>query len=108
MKEFVHLHNHTQYSLLDRLRLKTMIARAKELACLPAPSRTGSCTRVSFFKELSGESICIGCEVMWLQRPLRPDVRGKRLIIIWFYCRKTISVIRIQHIVSRAFWKLLL
>ncbi len=32
MKEFVHLHNHTEYSLLDgAARIKKLVARAKEL-----------------------------------------------------------------------------
>jgi len=68
MKEFVHLHNHTQYSLLDGAsRLKTLVARAKELG-MPACAITDHGVMygaVSFFKEAKAAGInpVIGCEV---------------------------------------------
>ena len=44
MKPFVHLHNHTQYSLFDGLtRIPEMVKKAKDLG-MPAVAITAICT----------------------------------------------------------------
>jgi len=44
MMDFVHLHVHTEYSLLDGLsKIRDLVARVKELA-MPAVAITESCT----------------------------------------------------------------
>lgn len=68
MKPFVHLHTHTEYSLLDGIsRLPDMVARAKELN-MPALAITdhgNMCGAVYFYKEAvkAGIKPIIGCEV---------------------------------------------
>ena len=65
---FVHLHNHTEYSLLDgSSRVKKLVQRAKELG-MPAVAITdhGSmCGVIEFYKEARKQGIkpVIGCEV---------------------------------------------
>lgn len=68
MKEFVHLHNHTEYSLLDgAARIKKLVARAKELD-MPAVAITDHGVMygvVTFYKacKAAGLNPVIGCEV---------------------------------------------
>lgn len=65
---FVHLHTHTEYSLLDGAsKIKNLIARAKELS-MPAISITDHGTMygvIDFYKEAKKQNIkpIIGCEV---------------------------------------------
>jgi len=87
MKPFVHLHAHTEYSLLDGIsRLPDMIARAKELE-MPALAMTDHGNMygaVYFYKECIKQGIkpIIGCEVYVTlgSRFDRPDTKsgGKR------------------------------
>lgn len=68
MKKFVHLHNHTEYSLLDGAsRIKDLIRRAKELD-MPAVAITDHGVMygvIDFYKEAKKQGIkpIIGCEV---------------------------------------------
>ena len=68
MGQFVHLHNHTEYSLLDgAARVKNLVARAKELN-MPAIAITDHGVMhgvVDLYKEALKEGIkpIIGCEV---------------------------------------------
>ncbi len=68
MSEFVHLHVHTEYSLLDgACRLAPLVARAKELGC-PALAITDHGAlygAVEFYRECLAQGIkpIIGCEV---------------------------------------------
>ena len=65
---FVHLHNHTEYSLLDgSARIRAMVARAKELS-MPAIAITDHGSMygiIDFYKECKKHDIhpIIGCEV---------------------------------------------
>ncbi|MBP2650617.1 MAG: dnaE [Firmicutes bacterium] len=65
---FVHLHNHTEYSLLDGAsRIKNLVRRAKELG-MPAVAITdhGSmCGVIEFYKQAKKQGIkpVLGCEV---------------------------------------------
>ncbi|MEL7563652.1 MAG: DNA polymerase III subunit alpha [Dehalobacterium sp.] len=73
MKNFVHLHNHTEYSLLDGAsRIKSLIKRAKELN-MPAVAITDHGVMygvIDFYKEAKKQGIkpIIGCEVYLSQR----------------------------------------
>ncbi len=72
-KSFVHLHNHTEYSLLDGAgRIKKMVTRAKELG-MPAVAITDHGVMygvIDFYKEAVKQGIkpIIGCEVYQAQR----------------------------------------
>jgi len=65
---FVHLHNHTEYSLLDGAgRIKDLVSRAKELG-MPAVAVTDHGTMygiIDFYKQAKKQGIkpIIGCEV---------------------------------------------
>lgn len=68
MGEFVHLHNHTEYSLLDgAARIKNLIARAKELnmSAIAITDHGVMHGVVDFYKEALKEGLkpIIGCEV---------------------------------------------
>ncbi|MGI6066256.1 MAG: PHP domain-containing protein, partial [Bacillota bacterium] len=68
MKNFVHLHIHTEYSLLDGAsRIKPLIRRAKEMG-MPAVAITDHGVMygvIDFYKEAirAGIKPIIGCEV---------------------------------------------
>lgn len=68
MKPFVHLHAHTEYSLLDGIsRIDDMVAKAKELE-MPAIAMTdhgNMCGAIYFYKAAKDAGIkpIIGCEV---------------------------------------------
>jgi len=67
-KDFVHLHNHSEYSLLDgAARVKELVSRAKELG-MPAVALTDHGVMygvMDFYKEAARQGIkpIIGCEV---------------------------------------------
>lgn len=85
MKPFVHLHGHTEYSLLDGIsRLKDMVERTKTLN-MPAVAITDHGNMygaVNFYKAAKAEGIkpIIGCEVYVTQgsRFDRKTVNGRR------------------------------
>ncbi|MBQ8669695.1 MAG: PHP domain-containing protein, partial [Oscillospiraceae bacterium] len=73
MADFVHLHVHTEYSLLDgACRIRQLVARAKELG-QPAVAITDHGAMygvIDFYKEAKKQGIkpVIGCEVYVSQR----------------------------------------
>ncbi|MCL5970336.1 MAG: DNA polymerase III subunit alpha [Patescibacteria group bacterium] len=77
MGNFVHLHNHTEYSLLDGLqKIKNMVKRAKELG-MPAIAMTDHGNMygaIKFYKACVEEGIkpIIGCE-MYIAKRSRHD-----------------------------------
>ena len=82
MKNFVHLHTHTEYSLLDGAsRISKLMQKAKELD-MPAIAITDHGVMygvVDFYKEAKkiGVKPIIGCEVYLAQRT-RFDKEPKR------------------------------
>ncbi|MEF3401553.1 PHP domain-containing protein, partial [Listeria monocytogenes] len=67
-KDFVHLHVHTEYSLLDGFsRIKNLVNRAKELNMSAVAITDHGCMfgAIDFFKVAKKEGIkpIIGCEV---------------------------------------------
>ena len=81
MSNFVHLHTHTEYSLLDgACRIPALVARAKELG-QPALAITdhGSMYGViDFYKECNKQGVrpILGCEVYVAARSLTDKVHG--------------------------------
>ena len=68
MKPFVHLHSHTEFSLLDGIsRLPDMVRRAKELEqpALAITDHGNMYAAIYFYKECMAQGIkpIIGCEV---------------------------------------------
>ncbi|MEG0857100.1 MAG: DNA polymerase III subunit alpha [Terrisporobacter sp.] len=75
-KDFIHLHVHTEYSLLDGFsRLKKLIGRAKELNMSAIAITDHGCMfgAIDFYKEAKKQGIkpIIGCEVYTASRGLR-------------------------------------
>lgn len=75
-KDFVHLHVHTEYSLLDGFsRIKNLISRAKELNMSSIAITDHGCMfgAIDFYKVAKKEGIkpIIGCEVYTAPRGLR-------------------------------------
>jgi DNA polymerase-3 subunit alpha len=79
---FVHLHCHTEYSLLDGCnKIPELVARAKELG-QPALAMTDHgvmCGAIQFYKECKKQGVkpLIGCEVYVAQRRLDQKESGK-------------------------------
>ena len=68
MADFVHLHNHSEFSLLDGLsKIKEMVARAKELnmSALAITDHGNMYGAITFYKECIEQGIkpIIGCEI---------------------------------------------
>ena len=81
MSEFVHLHVHSEYSLLDgACRIKRLVARAKELGmnAVAVTDHGNVYAAVEFFNECTKNGIkpIIGCEVYVAPRS-RFDKAGK-------------------------------
>lgn len=75
-KDFVHLHVHTEYSLLDGFsRVKNLVSRAKELNMSAVAITDHGCMfgAIDFFKVAKKEGIkpIIGCEVYTAPRSMR-------------------------------------
>ena len=75
-KDFVHLHVHTEYSLLDGFsRIKNLVGRAKELNMSAVAITDHGCMfgAIEFFKVAKAEGIkpIIGCEVYTAPRGMR-------------------------------------
>jgi DNA polymerase-3 subunit alpha len=73
MSDFIHLHNHTEYSLLDGLgKAKEMVKRAKELGmeALAITDHGNLYGTINFYKACIEENIkpIIGCEVYMSKR----------------------------------------
>ena len=77
MADFVHLHNHSEYSLLDGLsRIKEMVLRAKELGmkAIAITDHGNMYGAIKFYKECIEQGIkpIIGCEI-YVSRRSRHD-----------------------------------
>lgn len=107
---FVHLHNHTEYSLLDgACRIKELIAQAKELG-MPAVAITDHGVLygvIDFYREAKKQGIkpIIGCEVYVaprsrLDREARIDDNLHHLVLL---CEDEIGYRNLVQLVSRAF-----
>jgi DNA polymerase-3 subunit alpha len=84
MEQFVHLHLHTEYSLLDgAVRIKDLVRKAKEYN-MPAVAMTDHGVMygaVDFYRQAKKEGIkpIIGCEVYVADNHLKKDVNNRRL-----------------------------
>lgn len=91
MSNFVHLHNHTEYSLLDGLSsIKDLVSKAKEYG-MPAVAITDHGNMfgaVKFYKECKAQGIkpIIGCEVYTARRSMYDktpeDKRSGHLVLL--------------------------
>ena len=91
MSNFVHLHNHTEYSLLDGLSaIKDLVSKAKEYG-MPAIAITDHGNMfgaVKFYKECKAQGIkpIIGCEVYTAKRSMYDktpeDKRSGHLVLL--------------------------
>ncbi|MCX7832431.1 MAG: DNA polymerase III subunit alpha [Actinobacteria bacterium] len=109
-KQFVHLHVHSEYSLLDgAIRLKDLVKRAKELG-MPAIALTDHGVMygaVDFFKYAKEEGIkpIIGCEVYIapesrFKKDGRDSSRNFHLVLL---AKDNIGYRNLSNIVSRSF-----
>ena len=109
MQDFVHLHVHTEYSLLDgACRIPQLVARAKELG-QPALAITdhGSMYGViDFYKECKKQGVrpILGCEVYVAARSLTDKVHGPdseyhHLVLL---CENEIGYQNLLKLVSQA------
>lgn len=107
---FVHLHNHTEYSLLDgACRIKSLISRAKELD-MPAVAITDHGVLygvIDFYREAKKQGIkpIIGCEVYVaprsrLDREVHIDDNLHHLVLL---CENETGYRNLTQLVSRAF-----
>jgi DNA polymerase-3 subunit alpha len=107
---FVHLHNHTEYSLLDgACRIKELVSRAKDLD-MPAIAITDHGVLygvIDFYREAKKQGIkpIIGCEVYVaprsrLDREPRIDDNLHHLILL---CKNKTGYQNLVQLVSRAF-----
>jgi len=84
MEEFVHLHLHTEYSLLDgAVRIKDLMRKAKQYN-MPAVAMTDHGVMygaVDFYRQAKKEGIkpIIGCEVYVADNHLKKDVNNRKL-----------------------------
>lgn len=110
MPNFVHLHNHTEYSLLDgACRIKDLVAQAKELD-MPALAITDHGVlygAVDFYREAKKQGIkpIIGCEVYVaprsrLDREARLDANQYHLVLL---CRDETGYRNLVQMVTRAY-----
>src|SRR4029078_8692794 len=81
MTEFVHLHNHSEYSLLDGLSLiSPMVTQAKELGMksIAITDHGNLYGAIKFYKECLAQDIkpIIGCEVYVAKRNLQDKEAG--------------------------------
>ena len=77
MSDFVHLHNHSEYSLLDGLsKISEMVKRAKELdmKAIAITDHGNMYGTIKFYKECVAQGIkpIIGCE-MYVSKRTRHD-----------------------------------
>jgi len=93
MKEFVHLHCHSEYSLLDgMMRIDEMIQKTKEygMKSIALTDHGNIYGAVEFFKKAKSENIkpIIGCEVYiafekyWQKRPKIDDKRYHLVLLV--------------------------
>ncbi|MBQ9109324.1 MAG: DNA polymerase III subunit alpha [Oscillospiraceae bacterium] len=110
MADFVHLHVHTEYSLLDgACRIRQLVARAKELG-QPAVAITDHGAMygvIDFYKEAKKQGIkpVIGCEVYVSQRSRFDKTYGVdntyyHLVLL---CKNNIGYQNLTWLVSKAY-----
>lgn len=76
MADFVHLHNHTEYSLLDGLsKIPQMVKKAKdlEMSAIAMTDHGGMYGAIKFYRECQEQNIkpIIGCEIYVAKRSLK-------------------------------------
>ncbi len=81
MADFVHLHNHSEYSLLDGLsKIPDMVARVKDLGmnAIAITDHGNMYGTIKFYKECKAQGIkpIIGCEVYVAKRSLHDKEAG--------------------------------
>ncbi|MCI8474964.1 MAG: DNA polymerase III subunit alpha [Oscillospiraceae bacterium] len=107
---FVHLHNHTEYSLLDgACRIPKLVQRVKELG-QPAVAITDHGTMygvIDFYRACKAEGIkpLIGCEVYVAPRTRfdrihELDSRARHLILL---CKDEVGYRNLSHMVSQSY-----
>lgn len=110
MEDFVHLHVHSEYSLLDgACRIKGLVRRAKELGqkAVAVTDHGVMYGAVDFYKECQKEGIrpIIGCEVYVAARSRFDKVHGldnspNHLVLL---CKDNTGYQNLIHMVSRGF-----
>jgi len=107
---FVHLHTHTEYSLLDgACRIRNLIQRAKELGqnAIAITDHGVMYGAVDFYKSAKAEGLkpIIGCEVYVAPRTRfdrvhELDSEARHLVLL---CRNEVGYRNLCTLVSRAF-----
>ena len=110
MKDFVHLHVHTEYSLLDgACRIKNLVKKAKELGqtALAITDHGVMYGAVEFFKAAKKEGIkpIIGCEVYVAPRTRFDKIKEldseyRHLVLL---CKNEVGYRNLIYLVSRGF-----
>ncbi len=110
MTDFVHLHVHTEYSLLDgACRIKELVARAKELGqeAVAITDHGVMYGVVDFYKEAKKQGIrpIIGCEAYVAPRSRfdkvsKVDVKPYHLVLL---CENNIGYQNLIYLISRGF-----
>ncbi len=110
MSNFVHLHVHSEYSLLDgACRIKQMISHAKSLGqeAIAITDHGVMYGVIDFYKEAKKEGVkpIIGCEVYVAPRSRHDKVRGMdsspaHLVLL---CENNTGYQNLLHLVSRGF-----
>ena len=109
MSDFVHLHVHTEYSLLDgACRIPALVARAKELGqtALAITDHGSMYGVIDFYKECKKQGVkpIIGCEVYVAARTMQdkvygPDSEYHHLVLL---CENEIGYQNLLKLVSQA------
>lgn len=109
MTEFVHLHVHSEYSLLDgACRIPAMVARAKELGqtALAITDHGVMYGVVDFYKEAKAQGIkpIIGCEVYVAPRSMQDKTHGQdsRYFHLVLLCENEVGYQNLLKLVSAA------
>ena len=110
MTDFVHLHVHSEYSLLDgACKLNELVARAKELGqeAVAVTDHGVMYGAVDFYKAAKKEGIrpIIGCEVYVAPRGRadRDPQKDKRPYHLVLLCKDNVGYQNLSWLVSRAY-----
>lgn len=108
MGQFVHLHVHTEYSLLDgAVRTEELIAQAKKEG-MPAVAMTDHGVMygaVEFYRQAKAAGIkpIIGCEVYITDKRLQKDVNNKKLAHLVLLAENNVGYRNLLKLVSRGY-----